>query len=72
MWFPLPIELTASIYQHYVIKYVSNFRQVGGFLRVLRFPSTNKTARHDISEILLKVALSTTKPTNKLTKKQEG
>ena len=24
--------------QHYVIKFVSDFRQVGGFLRVLRFP----------------------------------
>ena len=24
--------------QHYVIKFVSDFRQVGGFLMVLRFP----------------------------------
>ena len=24
--------------QHYVIKFVSDFRKVGGFLRVLRFP----------------------------------
>jgi len=24
--------------QHYVIMFVSNLRQVGGFLRVLRFP----------------------------------
>jgi hypothetical protein len=24
--------------QHYVIKFVSDMRQVGGFLRVLRFP----------------------------------
>jgi len=24
--------------QHYVIQFVSDFRQVGGFLRVLRFP----------------------------------
>jgi hypothetical protein len=24
--------------QHYVIKFVSDLRQVGGFLRVLRFP----------------------------------
>jgi len=24
--------------QHYVIKFVSELRQVGGFLRVLRFP----------------------------------
>jgi len=24
--------------QHYVIKFVSDLRQVGGFLRILRFP----------------------------------
>jgi hypothetical protein len=67
-----------------VIKFVSDFRQVGCFLRVLRFlpsavtsdkayqllahgrwlslgtpaSSTTKTGRHDIAEILLKVALS--------------
>ena len=29
------------------------------FLRVLGFSSTNKTDRHDIAEILLKVALNT-------------
>jgi hypothetical protein len=29
--------------QHYVIRFVSDFRQVGGFLRVLQFLSTNKT-----------------------------
>ena len=33
--------------QHYVIKFISDLRQVGGFLR------------HDITEILLKVALNT-------------
>jgi hypothetical protein len=32
---------------------------VGGSLRVLWFFSTTKTGRHDITEILLKVALST-------------
>jgi hypothetical protein len=48
--------------QHYVIKFVSDLRQVGGFLQVLRFhpgppvSSTNKTYRRDIAEILLKVA----------------
>jgi hypothetical protein len=38
---------------------VSDLRQVGGFS--LGFPdsSTNKTNRHDITEILLKVALNT-------------
>ena len=52
---------------------MSNFRYMlvplllypGDFLQVLRFPppikvsSTNKTDRHDITEILLKVALNT-------------
>jgi len=28
--------------QHYVIKFVSDLRQVGGFLRVVRFPPTIK------------------------------
>jgi hypothetical protein len=36
--------------QHYVIKFVSDFWQVGGFLWVLRFPSTIKLT----STILLK------------------
>ena len=28
--------------QHYVIKFVSDLQQVGGFLRVLRFPPPKK------------------------------
>ena len=58
--------------QHYVIKFVSDLRQVGGFLRILQFPpgtpisSTNKSDRHDITDILLKVALNTIKQTNNL------
>ena len=28
-----------EMYKHYVIKFVSDLRQVGGFFRVLRFPS---------------------------------
>ena len=28
--------------QHYVMKFVSDLRQVGGFLRVLQFPSSIK------------------------------
>ena len=43
--------------QHYVIKYVSDLWHVGGFHRVLRFPIPIKC--HDITEILLKVALNT-------------
>jgi hypothetical protein len=42
--------------QHYVITFVSDLRQVGGILQV---SSTNKTDRHDITEMLLKVALNT-------------
>ena len=46
--------------QHYVIKFVSDLRQLSGFLQVLDpVSSTNKTDRHDITEILLKVALNT-------------
>ena len=45
--------------QHYVISFVSDLRQVGGFLRVLRFPPPIKTDSQNIAEILLKVALNT-------------
>ena len=38
---------------------VYDLRQIGGFLRGTAVSSTNKTDRHDITEILLKVALST-------------
>jgi hypothetical protein len=43
--------------QSYVIKFVSDFRQVGGFLLVLQFPPPIKTDCHNITEILLKMAL---------------
>jgi hypothetical protein len=49
--------------QHYVIKFVSDLLQDGGTL----VSSTNKTDRHDITELLLKVALNTIKQTNKQT-----
>ena len=49
--------------QHYVIKFVSDLRQVGGFLRP-PISSTNKTDLHDITEILLKVASNTITPTS--------
>jgi hypothetical protein len=42
--------------------FVSDLRQVVGFLRVLKFPPPIKTDSHDIAEILLKVALNTTTP----------
>jgi hypothetical protein len=41
----------------YVIKFVRDLWQGGGFLWVIS--STNKTDHHDITEILLKVALNT-------------
>ena len=44
--------------QHYVIKFISDLRQVGGFLRVLRFPPP-KELTATITEILLKVVLGT-------------
>jgi len=45
--------------EHYVIKFVSDLRQVDGFLWVLLISSTIKTDRHDITEILLKEAFNT-------------
>jgi hypothetical protein len=44
--------------KHYVIKYVSDLQQVGGFLQYSGF-FNNKTDCHNITEILLKLALST-------------
>ena len=52
-------------------KVFSDLRQVGGFLRVLRFPPIDKTDSHDITEILLKVALNTIKHTNILSLKYQ-
>ena len=43
--------------QIYVIKFVSDLSQVGGFLQVLLFPSSIKLTTM-ITEILLKVALN--------------
>ena len=45
--------------QHYVIKCVSDLRQVSGFYPGPLLSSTNKTDSHDITEILLKVVLNT-------------
>jgi hypothetical protein len=41
------------------LKIVSDLRQVSGFPPGTLFSPTNKTIRHDITEILLKVALKT-------------
>ena len=51
--------------QYYEIKFVSDLRR--WFSPGPPVSSTNKTDRHDITEILLKVALSTIKQTNKQT-----
>jgi hypothetical protein len=59
-WFM--VFMARSTRQHNVIKFVSDLRQVGGFLRGTPVSSTNKTDRHDITEILLKVALNTINP----------
>jgi hypothetical protein len=45
--------------QHYVMKFVSDLQQVGGFLPGSPVSSINKTDCHDIAEILLKVVLNT-------------
>ena len=57
-----PIHSEVYLVQHYVIKFVSDLRQVGSFLRVHRFPPPLKTDSHDITEILLKVVLNTINP----------
>jgi len=51
-----PVHVEVYSIQLYVIKFVSNLRQVGGFLR---FPPPIKNDCPHITEILLKVALNT-------------
>ena len=59
----------AEVYsiQHYVIKFVSDLRQVSVF-----FEYSNETDRHNITELLLKVTLNTiqNQPTKFTAKKQ--
>ena len=54
-----PIHGKVYSIQHYVTKLVSDLQQVSGFLWVLPISYAIKTDRHDITEILLKVALKT-------------
>ena len=56
-----PVHGEVYSIQHYVIKikFDNDLRQVGGFSPGPLVSSTNKTDRHDITEILLKVALNT-------------
>ena len=53
-----PVHDDLYLIQHYVIKFVNDLRQVGGFLWVFWFPPPIKQ-RHYVIEILLKVALNT-------------
>jgi hypothetical protein len=39
--------------QHYVIKFVSDLRQVGGFLRLLRFHPPRQTLSHNVVHLTL-------------------
>ena len=62
------ISFSDEVYsiQHYVIKFVNDLRWSSFFLRVLRFPPAIKFTGHDITEILLKVALNTINQTRPL------
>jgi hypothetical protein len=60
------INIDGQQFHQYLIKFVSDLRQVGGFLQLLRLPPSNKTDHHDITEILLKLALNTIKQTIKV------
>jgi hypothetical protein len=55
---PLSSNPESCLIQHYVIKFVSDFRQILWFSSGTPVSSTNKTYRHIITEILLKVALN--------------
>jgi hypothetical protein len=59
-----PVHGEVYSIQHYVIKFVSDLRQVDGFLWVFQLPLPIKLNRHDITEILLKVALNTINQTS--------
>ena len=54
-----PAHGEVYLIQNYVVKFVSDFPQVGCFFPGTPVSSTNKTDRHDITEILLKVTLNT-------------
>ena len=56
LWVPTPVHGEVYSIQHYVIKIVSELRQVSLGTQV---SSTNKTNCHDTTEILLKVVLNT-------------
>ena len=60
-----PVNGKVHSMQHYVIKFLSDLPEVSCFYQYTPGFSTNKTDRHNIAEMLLKVALTTinqTKP----------
>ena len=56
---PNPADGEVYSKQDYVIKFVIDLRQVGGFLCVVLVSSTHKTDNTDKTEILLKEVLNT-------------
>ena len=58
--------------KHYVIKFVSDLRQIDGFLRTLRFPSPIKSDRQDIAEILFKEVAKHHNPNSLIAISQNG
>ena len=54
-----PVHGEVYSIQHYVIKFVSDLQQVRRFSPGTPASATNKTYHHDITELLLKVALNT-------------
>jgi hypothetical protein len=56
-----PADGKVYLIQHFAIKFASDLRWFSPGTQVT---STNKTDRHDITEILLKVAFNTIKQTN--------
>ena len=63
-----PVHGKVFSIQNYLIKIVSDSRQVGGFSQGTPVSSINKADRHDITEIVLKVALNTINQTNLLSR----
>ena len=59
LWVQNPIHGEVYSIQHYVIKFVSNLAAGQCFSPGMPVSSTNKTDRHNIAEILLKVVLNT-------------
>jgi hypothetical protein len=64
LWVSTPFMARCTC-TRYNIMFVSDLWYVGGFFSCTPVSSTNKPDRHDIAEILLKVALNTIKQTNK-------